>query len=57
MKEIRKETEIEAPVPDVWMVLTDFASYPEWNPFMRSIKGDLAEGAGSECRLSLVDAE
>lgn len=34
-------TEIEATPDQVWRVLTDFAAYPQWNPFMTS---DLGEG-------------
>ncbi len=33
MKEIHTEIEINAPAGKVWRVLTDFPSYPEWNPF------------------------
>jgi hypothetical protein len=39
MKEIRADVEIEAPVERVWKVLTDFNSYPEWNPFITAIQG------------------
>lgn len=39
MKEIETAVEIEAPVERVWEVLTDFSSYPEWNPFILAIKG------------------
>lgn len=28
----------------MWGVLTDFARYPEWNPFIFSIEGKLAAG-------------
>lgn len=36
---------IKAPPSRVWEVLTDLEAYPEWNPFVRSIEGDLAQGA------------
>ena len=39
MKELRSEIEIEAPAERVWQVLTDFAAYPEWNPFIRRVNG------------------
>jgi hypothetical protein len=39
VKELRTRIEIEAPAERVWQVLTDFAAYPEWNPFMRRAKG------------------
>lgn len=29
----------------VWAILTDFARYPEWNPFITSIAGRVATGA------------
>lgn len=51
MREIRKTIEIEASVSQVWVVLTDFGSYPAWNPFMRAIEGDLAEGARLSVRI------
>ena len=35
VKELHSEIEINAPVERVWEVLTDFASYPRWNPFIR----------------------
>ena len=28
----------------VWSILTDFEKYPTWNPFLVSIKGELAKG-------------
>jgi hypothetical protein len=39
VKELRSEIEIEAPTERVWGVLTDFAAYPEWNPFIRRVGG------------------
>ena len=39
MKELHSQIEIEAPAERVWQVLTDFAAYPEWNPFIRRVSG------------------
>jgi len=40
MKEIRAEIEIQASAERVWQVLTDFASFPQWNPFIRWAIGE-----------------
>jgi hypothetical protein len=37
--EIATSVEIAATPQRVWSVLTDFAAYPRWNPFVRSIAG------------------
>jgi hypothetical protein len=50
-KELHSEIEIDAPAERVWRVLTDFASYPKWNPFIRSISGEPTTGEGLEVRL------
>ncbi len=39
MKELRSQIEIEATAERVWQVLTDFAAYPDWNPFIRRVSG------------------
>jgi hypothetical protein len=44
MKELRTEIEIEAPAERVWQLLTDFASFPQWNPFIRSASGEAETG-------------
>jgi hypothetical protein len=48
MREIHTEIQIDATPEEVWAVLTDFASYPEWNPFVKSVKGDFREGGRIE---------
>ena len=37
--------EIAATPGQVWDVLLDFAAYPEWNPFVRSISGGTTPGS------------
>jgi hypothetical protein len=51
MKELHSEIEIDASAELVWGVLTDFASYPEWNPFVRRISGEPKVGERLEVRL------
>jgi len=48
MKELRSEIEIQASDERVWQVLTDFASFPQWNPFMRRASGEVKAGARLE---------
>ena len=35
MKELRTEIDIQASDERVWQLLTDFTSFPQWNPFIR----------------------
>ncbi len=44
MQSLHTEIIIEAPPERIWAVLSDFESYPEWNPTIRSIEGVLSEG-------------
>jgi hypothetical protein len=43
---------IQAPSSRVWAVLTDFAAYPAWNPFLPCVQGDLRLGARLTVRLA-----
>jgi hypothetical protein len=51
MKELHSEIEIDASAELVWGVLTDFASFPEWNPFVRKISGEPKVGERLKVRL------
>jgi hypothetical protein len=44
-REISHTIEINASPDEVWSVLTDTASFPSWNPFMRKLEGELTVGA------------
>ena len=48
MKELHSEIEIQASAERVWQLLTDFASFPQWNPFMRRASGEVKAGARLE---------
>lgn len=47
------QTEIDiAATPDrVWSILTDFSAYPDWNPFIRFIRGAPEQGTRLVVRI------
>jgi hypothetical protein len=45
MKRIATTIDIDASAGTVWRILTDFAAYPDWNPFIRRLSGELVVGA------------
>ncbi len=45
MLELRTEIEIDARPERVWAVLIDFEKFPDWNPFIRSIRGNVQVGS------------
>jgi hypothetical protein len=42
--EIVSDIEIDATPSRVWSALTDFAQFPDWNPFVRYIEGEPRRG-------------
>lgn len=42
--QIQTEIQIQASPAEVWEVFSDFASYPSWNPFVKSLTGNVMEG-------------
>jgi len=45
MASIRTELKIEAPVEDVWHVLSDLPTWSDWNPLMVEMVGETRAGA------------
>lgn len=45
MKKLSTEIMIEAPPAVVWEKLADPGKYPDWNPFVISLEGDLEVGS------------
>lgn len=45
MKKIHTDIMIHAPKDKVWQILSDFRAYPEWNPFIKKIEGQMKEGS------------
>jgi hypothetical protein len=48
---LRTEIDIAARAERVWDVLTDFAAYPRWNPFIRQVDGVLMPRARLRVRI------
>ena len=51
MKKLRTEIEIQASAERVWQLLTDFPSFPQWNPFIRKASGNIRVGERLEVKL------
>ena len=52
-RSLRAETTIAAPPERVWEILTDFASFKSWNPFIRRASGELRPGAKLDIQLRI----
>ena len=51
MPALPREIEIQASADRVWQLLTDIASFPEWNPFIRRASGEIRIGARLEVHI------
>lgn len=50
-RQIEETIEIAASPAEVWWQLTSFRSYPDWNPFITRIEGELREGERLSVRI------
>lgn len=49
----KEQISIDASPETVWGVITDFKSFPEWNPMTPALKGELAVGAKLKGKLGI----
>ncbi|MEO6018776.1 MAG: SRPBCC domain-containing protein [Knoellia sp.] len=54
---VERSVDIAAPAEDVWATLTDFAAYPQWNPFIPEISGTPAQGEKLRVRITPGDGD
>ncbi|MCJ8278520.1 MAG: SRPBCC domain-containing protein [Rivularia sp. ALOHA_DT_140] len=55
MIKLETETIIAAPPQQVWNILIDFESYPEWNPMILEAKGKAEVAAKLKLKVSAPD--
>jgi len=55
-KEIKTEILINTSPDKVWAILSNFSNYPNWNPFIKSITGDVKVGNKITARIEPPDA-
>lgn len=51
MKHIQTDITIATDSKTAWKVLTNFQDYPNWNPFIKSISGEVKKGAKLEIEI------
>ncbi len=44
MKQYHTKIRIDRPLKEVWSFLSDFGKYPDWNPLVGNLVGDIQEG-------------
>jgi hypothetical protein len=54
---VQAEIQIDAPPSRVWEVLLDLPAYPEWNPFVLGMVGELGERSTLRIRLGLPEGD
>ena len=55
MQTLHASADIDAPAERVWRVVTDFARYPEWNPFIVRASGEQRVGGRLELTITAPD--
>ena len=55
MQQLDAFTDIDAPPEKVWAIITDFSSFPQWNPFIVRASGELRAGGRLHVTLKVPD--
>ena len=55
MEEVHTSIGIGAPASGVWKLLTDFAGYPRWNPFITRMAGELRLGGRLDADIKFTE--
>lgn len=56
-KEIKTSIVIHATPQKIWAILTNTKAYPNWNPFIKSLEGNLAVGSKIKARIEPPQAQ
>lgn len=56
-QEIKTKILIHAEPEEVWTVLNDFNNYPNWNPFIKHIQGEMKIGQTISIKIKLPGAK
>lgn len=57
MKHLETSIEINASREKVWSIITDFASFPEWNPFVVMAQGKAGKGERLHIRVAAPNSK
>ena len=55
--EIKTQIEINASPEKIWKILTDFNNYPNWNPFIKQLTGEVKVGSKIKVKIQLPEAK
>ncbi|HSJ72414.1 MAG TPA: SRPBCC domain-containing protein [Acidimicrobiia bacterium] len=57
MASIRTSIDVEAPIEDVWQILTDLEGHADWNPFIIHAEGSVVEGSTIAVTLQMTGSK
>jgi hypothetical protein len=57
MNYLETKIQINASPEKIWAILTNFKNYPSWNPFIKSLEGEMIVGRNFNVRIEPPDAQ